>query len=177
MNGRRIAVAALVILLAGCGSEQQTELRQWMRDEAKTMRGKVPPLPEIKPFPAVAYEGRTLQMPFARQKIVTIEAVADNAKPDTDRPRQPLENFALEELRVAGVIVRNGVAYALISPPLPNKPVHVREGEYMGTHFGRVVKISTEGVTVLETTKDSNGAWVEREVIKPVPRQGQGAKK
>lgn len=167
-----LLIVACGIAMAACGTQNQTELREWMREQAKTMRGKVPPLPEIKPFPPVAYEGRALVTPFSPQKIVTVEAAAQKTLPDADRPRQPLENFPLEDLRVAGVIVKDGVAYALIAPPAPNKPMHVRKGEFMGQNFGKIVSISTEAVTVVETTKDSSGTWVEREVIKPVPRQG-----
>ena len=163
----------LAVSIAGCGGEAQTELREWMREEAKSMRGKVPPLPELTPFPPVAYDGRSLIVPFSPQKIVSTEQAAERLGGDQERPREPLETFALEELRVAGVIVRAGVSYALISPPAPNKPRHVTVGQYMGKNSGRVVAITTEEIRVLEATKDNNGVWLEREIIKPVPRLGE----
>ncbi len=170
------AVAFLAIVLAGCGSEPQKDLQEWMAEEAKGMRGKVPPLPELTPFPPVAYEGRNLIVPFSSQKLTSDEPVADKLSPDADRPRQPLENFALEDLRVAGIIVKNGIPYAIIIPPAPQKPKHVRVGEFMGKSFGKVIAINTgpEGgeLRVLESIKDNNGVWEEREVIKPLPRQG-----
>jgi Tfp pilus assembly protein PilP len=42
----------------------------------------------------------------------------------------------------------------------------------MGRNFGRITSITTDAVTILETTKDNSGAWIEKEVIKPIPRQG-----
>jgi Tfp pilus assembly protein PilP len=61
----------LSLLLLGCAAEEHQDLREWMRDEAKGMRGKVAPLPEITAFPVVAYETETLTPPFAPGKIVT----------------------------------------------------------------------------------------------------------
>lgn len=162
----------LLPLLAGCAAEQHQDLREWMREEAKTMRGKVAPLPEIAAFPVVAYETEALTPPFASGKIVTLEAVADKTAPDRSRPQQPLEIFPIEDLKVMGIIMAGPVPYALIQTPPPNKPKHVRVGEYMGRSFGRITQISRDSVTVLETVKDANGAWVAQEKVLMVPNEG-----
>ena len=169
---RPLMILVIASVLTACGNQSQTELKEWMREEAKGMRGKVPPLPEITPFPAVAYVGRSLIIPFSPQKVVATEAASGKTLLNDDRPRQPLENFPLEDLRITGVIVRDGVQYALIAPPSPNKPMHVSVGDYMGRNFGRITSITTDAVTILETTKDNSGAWIEKDVIKPIPRQG-----
>lgn len=160
------------LLLLGCAAEEHQDLREWMREEAKGMRGKVAPLPEITAFPVVAYETETLTPPFAPGKIVTLEAVADKTAPDRTRPQQPLEVFPIEDLKVVGVIMAGAVPYALIQTPPPNKPKHVRVGEYMGRSFGKITAISRDGVTVRETIKDVNGAWVEQERSLMVPKEG-----
>jgi type IV pilus assembly protein PilP len=162
----------LPLLLLGCASEEHQDLRQWMRDEAKGMKGKVPPLPEITAFPVVSYETESITSPFAAGKIVTLEAVADKTAPDRTRPQQPLEIFPLEDLKVTGVIMAGAVPFALIQTPPPNKPKHVRVGEYMGRNFGKITAISREGITVLESVKDANGAWVEQEKLLIVPKEG-----
>lgn len=162
----------LPLLLFGCASEDHQDLRQWMRDEAKGMKGKVPPLPEITAFPVVSYETESLTPPFAAGKIVTLEAAADKTAPDRTRPQQPLEIFPLEDLKVSGVIMAGTVPFALIQTPPPNKPKHVRVGEYMGRNFGKITAITREGITVLESVKDANGAWVEQEKLLIVPKEG-----
>jgi len=160
------------LLLFGCASEEHQDLRQWMREEAKDMRGKVSPLPEISAFPVVAYETEALTPPFSPGKIVTLEAAADKTAPDRNRPIQPLEIFPIEDLKVVGVIMAGTVPYALIQTPPPNKPKHVRVGEYMGRSFGKITAITRDGVTILETVKDANGAWVEQERSLMVPKEG-----
>lgn len=59
MKSHRLLVL-LPLLLSGCASDEHQDLRQWMRDEAKGMKGKVAPLPEITPFPVVSYETEML---------------------------------------------------------------------------------------------------------------------
>ena len=126
----------LSLLLLGCAAEEHQDLREWMRDEAKGMRGKVAPLPEITAF-------------------------------------QPLEAFPIEDLRVMGIIMAGSVPYALIQTPPPNKPKHVRVGEYMGRSFGKITAITSEAITVLETVKDANGAWVSQERQLAVSKGGR----
>jgi type IV pilus assembly protein PilP len=62
--------------------------------------------------------------------------------------------------------------YALIQTPPPNKPKNVRVGEYIGQNFGKIMAIDKDGVTVRETVKDINGAWVEQEKTLSVSKQG-----
>lgn len=160
------------ILLAGCAASEHQDIKEWMTEQSKNMKGKVDPLPAITPFPVVAYETETMLSPFATAKIVTAEAVADKSAPDQTRSPQPLEAFTLEELKVIGVILSGTVPYALIQTPSPNKPKHVRVGEYMGKSFGKITSITLNGITVLETVKDTSGAWVPQEKTLMVPREG-----
>lgn len=169
----KILTLLLSLLLIGCAAEEHQDLREWMRDEAKGMKGKVAPLPEITAFPVVAYETETLTPPFAPGKIVTLDVSSDKSAPDRSRPQQPLEAFPIEDLRVMGIIMAGSVPYALIQTPPPNKPKHVRVGEYMGRSFGKITAITSEAVTVVETVKDANGAWVSQERQLNVPKGGR----
>ena len=169
----RILSFLLVFFLFGCAAEEHQDLREWMREEAKGMKGKVAPLPEITAFPVVAYETESLVPPFAPAKIVTLDVSADKSAPDRSRPQQPLEAFPIEDLRVMGIIMAGTVPYALIQTPPPNKPKHVRIGEYMGRSFGKITAITPEAVPVVETIKDANGAWVSQERQLSVPKGGR----
>ena len=111
--------------------------------------------------------------PFAPGKIVTLDVSADKSAPDRSRPQQPLEAFPIEDLRVMGIIMAGSVPYALIQTPPPNKPKHVRVGEYMGRSFGKITAITSEAITVLETVKDANGAWVSQERQLAVSKGGR----
>lgn len=160
------------LLVLACSTTEHEDLKVWMTEQAKGMKGKVPPLPEIKPFPVVSYEAENVLPPFSPAKIITAEMARDQSAPESDRPRQPLENFPLEDLKVTGVIFDGKSYIAIVATPAPNKPKHVRIGEFMGQSFGKVVSIDHCQVKIVETVKDSNGAWTDREVIKQLPRTG-----
>lgn len=161
-----------LFLLAACSSGDHQDIKEWMQEQAKDMRGRVSRLPEIKPFPAVAYETGALLAPFSVAKIVTVDASLDKTAPDRNRPLQPLESFPLEDLKVVGIILSGKRPYALIQTPPPNKPKDARVGEYIGQNFGKITAIGKDGVTVRETVKDINGAWVEQEKTLSVPKVG-----
>lgn len=166
---------AAVVLVSGCASEDHQDLREWMTEQAKAMKGKIDPLPVVKPFDKVPYSGESLTPPFSPAKVVTTEAVADKTAPDRSRTPQPLENFPVESLRVMGVILdgRDGKGpYALIQTPSPNKPKHVRIGEYMGQNFGKVTEINRDCVIIMESVKDPSGVWVDRRQALSVAREG-----
>ncbi len=172
MTLRLLVVLPLAALLAGCGGTEHEDLKEWMREQAQGLKGKPPAIPKVVELPPVSYQSDALLPPFSPAKIVTVEAVADKSAPDRDRPRQPLESFALEDLRVTGTIIDRRMPVALVQPPPPNKPKYVTVGEFMGQNFGRVVSITHCRVVIVETVKDNNGAWMERDVVKDLSKQG-----
>jgi type IV pilus assembly protein PilP len=55
------------VLLAGCGGESHQDLRAWMADQGKGARGRVDPLPQIKPYEPFAYNAFDLPDPSSAQ--------------------------------------------------------------------------------------------------------------
>ena len=173
----------LSALLSACGGEEHVDLKQWMKDQAKDMRGRVPPLPEVKPFPVVSYDALDMVDPFRSARIEP-ERKKDGGgiKPDFDRPREVLESYPLESLRFVGLIRNNRMFYAVISV---DKTVHrVKIGNYMGENFGIITDIQAspgldEGKLVLrELVQEASGDWVERvQTIEMQAQQVQEAKK
>ena len=100
---------ALVIgvgfVLAGCGGESHQDLRAWMADQGKGVRGRLEPSPQLKPYDPFAYNAFDLPDPFKPRKI---EAVKGGSKlaPDLNRRKEPLESFPLESLQMVGTIQR-----------------------------------------------------------------------
>jgi type IV pilus assembly protein PilP len=161
-----------VFAVTGCSTAEHEDLKGWMNEQAKGMKGKVPPLPEIKPFPVVSYEAEKVLSPFSNSKVLTAEMAKDQSTPTSDRPKQPLESFLLEDLQVTGVLFDGKSYIAIVQTPRPNKPKYVRVGEFMGQNFGKVVGIDHCQVRIVETVKDTNGAWTDREVVKQLPQTG-----
>lgn len=169
MKRATLFMMVVALLLSACSSDEHQDMKQWMKDEEKQMSRRVEPLPEIKPFPVVSYEAADLLDPFRPAKVIP-ERNANSSggggvKPDFDRPREPLESYPLESLRVVGMLEKGKLVYALIQA---DKILHqVKIGNYLGQNFGMItdLKMHPEGggeVTVRELIQDPTGDWVER---------------
>src|SRR5947199_18035 len=102
-----------LLLLAGCAGDPNQELKQWMDDQAKTMKGKVDPLPVVKPYVPFAYNAFDLPDPFKPRKIEPARGSSKLA-PDLNRRKEPLEAYPIESLRMVGTLQQQNTMYALV---------------------------------------------------------------
>jgi type IV pilus assembly protein PilP len=148
------------IALAGCGGESHQDLRAWMNDQGKGARGKVDPLPQIKPYEPFAYNAFDLPDPFKPRKIEPPKGGSKLA-PDLTRRREPLEAYPLESLNMVGTLAKDKSTYALVRTP--DKDVYqVSQGNYLGQNFGVIVGISDAEIRLKELVQDGAGDWTER---------------
>jgi len=159
---RKIAVALASIVLVACSGGDNEDLRVWMNDAAKDIKGKIPPLPQVKPYEPVPYDVGNLIDPFKSSRIGTEQKKSSGSgmQPDLDRPREPLEAYPLESLKYVGVMTKKKVSYAIIQ--VDGSLYQVRVGNYMGQNFGVITKVSESEAILKELIQDSAGDWVER---------------
>jgi type IV pilus assembly protein PilP len=162
----RMAIGILLIIgLAACSSDQTEDLKQFVAESGQGLRGKVEPLPEIKPYEPFTYKAFDLPDPFKPRKLQPAHG-GGGLQPDLNRPKEPLESYALENLKMVGVLQQNKVNYAIIKTP-DNSLYRVKVGNYMGQNFGVIAKINAENgaesVLIKEIVQDSAGDWTERE--------------
>ena len=157
----RAAILGACVLLAGCAGGSEDDLQAWMNEQAKTMRGAVRALPELKPFPVVAYGGTQGDDPFRSARMEPERRASSSAlRPDLDRRREPLEAYPLESMQMVGILMQGRNTHALIKA---NNALHqVKVGSYMGQNFGVVTQITENEVTLRELVEDVYGDWVER---------------
>ena len=159
---RKISLVLVALVLAACSNSEHDDLRQWMDDASKNIKGRIPPLPQVKPYEPVAYDVSNLMDPFKPSKIgVEQKKSGGGLRPDMDRPREPLEAYPLESLKYVGVMTRKKSSYALIQ--VDGALYQVRPGNYMGQNFGVITKVSESEVALKELVQDSAGDWVEKE--------------
>jgi type IV pilus assembly protein PilP len=174
-----LSLLLVAVLLAGCAAEEHQDLKEWMRESSKDLKGGVPPLPELKPFPIVSYDGSGLVDPFKAAKIVPEKAAGTGGNtPDFDRPKEPLEAYPLESLKLVGIMMpgtgNTKTAHALVAST--DGLNYVVVGNHLGQNFGVVTAITATEVKIKETVKDPTGQtadWVER----PASLYLEGAKK
>jgi type IV pilus assembly protein PilP len=149
---------ALAVALAGCGESAYQDLDQFVKQSGQGLRGKVEPLPEVRPYEGFVYDAFDQPDPFRPRA----PKFADVARPDPDRRREALEEYPLEDLKMVGTLERKGMTYALIRSP-DNNLAQVKTGDYIGQNYGRVLAISEAEVKLREMVQEATGKWVERE--------------
>jgi type IV pilus assembly protein PilP len=161
---RRLLVAGTV-LLAACGGEQYGDLKQELATLTKDLRGRVDPLPQVKPYEPVPYKAEGEVDPF-RPSRINVAAVGGagvggtGKQPDMDRPREPLEAFPLESIRMVGTLSRNRETFGLVRAG--TNLFRVRKGNYMGQNFGVITGIDEGQISLKELIQEGGGDWVER---------------
>ena len=159
----RLAAATLLgaVVLSGCAGDPNQEVKQWMDEQAKTMKGKVDPLPLVKPYVPFAYNAFDLPDPFKPRKIEPARGTSKLA-PDLNRRKEPLEAYPIESLRMVGTLQQQNTIYALVRTNDKNV-YQVRTGNYLGQNFGIITGISEGEIRLRELVQDSSGDWTERQ--------------
>lgn len=157
--GRLPGTIFLAFALTSCGGGDMEDLQAFMAEAGKGMQGKVEPLPQIKPYEPFSYDAFDLPDPFKPRKLTP--SGGGGEQPDLTRPKEPLEAYSLESLKMVGVIRKGGTVHAIIATP--DKTIyHVRPGNYMGQNFGLITQVTDSDITLKEIVQDSAGDWVER---------------
>lgn len=151
------------VLFTGCGGEQHSDLREFVKNSDTLPRGRIPPLPEVKPYQAIEYAAFDLTDPFKPRKIEPPKgsAVAGGVVPDMNRRREPLEAYPLEALKMVGVLKQKEF-FGLIRTP-DNNLFQVKTGNYLGQNFGRITAVADGSIKLKEIVQDSGGNWEEKE--------------
>lgn len=158
-----------MLTLVACGGDEHDELKQWMADNTKDLRGGIPKLPEVMPYSPVPYDGEGQLDPFKPGKIEPDsrfkQAVGKGSafQPDFEARElrnSILEKYPLESLKMIGYLNVGRKGLALIQ--VDNKIKQVGIGEYLGLDFGMITKIMETEVQLKELIQDSAGDWSER---------------
>ncbi len=160
MRWRVLPVVMAALWLSACGGESHQDLRAWMAEQGKGARGKLDPLPQIKPYEPFAYNAFDLPDPFKPRKIEPTKG-ASKLAPDLTRRKEPLEAFPLESLTMVGTLEKNKTVYALVRTP-ERDVYQIRAGNYVGQNYGVVTGIVENEVKLRELVQDGAGDWTER---------------
>lgn len=157
---KKLTVLTLVSLLAACGGGDDP--RAFVASAGKDLRGKVDPLPEVKPYEPFTYAATELPEPFKPRKLTPRPGEGKGGiQPPRDHVKQVLENYPLEGLKMVGTLQQNKMTFALVKTP-DNALYRVKHGNYMGQNFGIVTQVTETEIKLTEIIQDSGGDWTER---------------
>ena len=162
--------AALLALVAGCAADK-SDLEKFVRDERAKSGGAIEPLPTPRVFDTFTYKPADRRSPFkvdltgtalARASRGAAGAGGEGIRPDDTRPREYLEDFSLDALKMVGHIELKGTMYALVKDG--DGAVHrVKVGNYMGQNHGKVTNLSETEIRISEIVSDGKGSFVSRD--------------
>ena len=161
MRPKRIALATAVIVAlsaAGCGGSDD-DLDEYINEVKARPGGRIEPLPQIKPYETFAYEAQTLRSPF--QPDSPKGRAAAGPRPEANRPKEYLEQFPLDTLRMVGTLRLKGRTYGLLQTQ--DGLVHrVLPGNYIGQNDGRIMAVNDGEIKVEELVPDGIGGFYKR---------------
>jgi type IV pilus assembly protein PilP len=143
--------------LAGC-SDGLDDLRGEIEKAKQRPGGRIKPLPEVKPYVSHEYQMADKRSPFLQS------LAGENPggpRPDVQRPREYLEQFPLDTLKMVGTLRLGGGNYGLVQTR--DGLIHrVLPGNHLGQNDGRVMAVSEARITVIEIVPDGLGGYLER---------------
>lgn len=170
MRARRLPLAwivcvALVTTVSGCGRTDLRDLQAFVDEVEQLPPGPVPPLPELKTAETFIYEPGGRRDPFAPGLVEPEEeviAAGDGPRPDPNRPREELEQYPLDSVRMVGMLEQQGERWALVRDP-QNTIHRVQRGNYLGQNHGRISRISEDRIDLIELIQLAPSRYTERE--------------
>ena len=164
-RGRSAALlVACVAVLSACAADQD-ELQQWMEQQKREVKPNVEPLSAPKKFNPQPYAALGAVEPFSTQKL-TVALKQEARQPNSllaaeiNRRKEPLEAYPVDSMAMVGSVNRNGRPYALLK--VDNLLYQVKQGDYLGQNYGKIIKISETDVAYREIVQDAAGEWIER---------------
>jgi type IV pilus assembly protein PilP len=154
-------------LLVGCGYDGFSDLQQYIGQVKARPKGTIEPLPEIKAVEPFVFKPEGLRDPFkslneSEQEEDIQIAVGNGIKPDTSRHKEELEAFPLDSLRMVGTVVMKTNLWGLVKAS--DKTIYrVQVGNYMGKNYGKIIRILTDKIELMEIVPDRPGTWREQQ--------------
>ena len=168
-----ILLVSAVLILAGCVSNDISDLDQFTQEVMARPGGRIEPLPEIKPYEAYAYQSAIedrldpFQL-FYQQRQAKTEDITDTGLTKElemeikVRNREELEQFELDSLKMVGTLEDEEELWGIIVDP--GGIVHrVSVGNYAGRNIGKIVNIFEDRIELREIVRNSQGRWEERQ--------------
>ncbi len=151
----------LAVGLTACGGEENVDLQTYVTEVKARPKNRIPPLPKPQTFEVFTYNDGGLRDPFVpTAEILALES-DDGLKPDMDRERDVLEQYAVGSLKMMGILEKNGRRWALVRAS--DGTLHrTKTGRHLGKNNGEIVSVTESQLELKEIVPDGLGGWMER---------------
>ena len=162
-----ISLILFSVLSTGCGNNDFPDLKQYILEVKSKPKGAIPPLPEIKVIESFMFNPEGLRDPFKplvqpEQDELAEQTTGGGIKPDNTRRKEELEAFPLDVLKMVGTVTMKSTVWGLVKAD--DGTIHrVQVGNYMGKNYGKIIRINTDKIELMEIVPDKPGTWREQQ--------------
>jgi len=162
-----ITCGVVMALLTGCSNDDFSDLTRYLSEVKARPKEPIKPLPEIKVIEPFMFKPEGLRDPFKPpleqpEQAEGIDVSAGSGiKPDTTRRKEELESFPLDGLRMVGTIDMKSNLWGLIKAS-DGTIYRVKVGNYMGKNYGKIIRIVSDKIELMEIVPDKPGTWREQ---------------
>ena len=154
-----LAVALATVALCGC-ARNMSDLDAYIAEVKARPGGRIEELPPPTPYKSYEYQPDGARSPFEAQEQQSAGA-GSGTRPDPSRPRQYLEGFPLDTMKMVGTLRLGGQLHGLVRTA--DGRVHrVLTGNYLGQNDGRITEIDEIEIQLIEIIPDGLGGYTER---------------
>jgi type IV pilus assembly protein PilP len=156
----------MVAMLEGCGNDDFSDLHRYISDVKARPKEAIKPLPVIKIVEPFIFKPDGLRDPFkpleqSEQSDNVDVSAGSGIKPDISRRKEELETFPLDGLRMMGTIELKSILWGLVKTS-DGTIYRVKVGNYMGKNFGKIIRIVSDKIELMEIVPDKPGMWREQ---------------
>ena len=161
---RLLLLILMTIVATGCQQKEKDDLSEFVAQTSRMKVKEIEPLPNIKPVEPFAYNAQEFAEPFNKENLKPRQVVSarSGTGPDTNRRREPLENYPLDSLMMVGTLFREDEQRVIIKTPEGAVQTAV-VGNYLGQNYGKIISIEENEIVVNEQVLNSAGTWVGRD--------------
>lgn len=156
-------------LLAGCGRSGMGDLQSWVAQVEARPGSPIPPPPKPHPYKGFTWQDQGLRSPF----MPVSRPTGGGVRPNLNRPKEYLEQFPLDSLKLVGEVSLGGKKYALILDP-EGLVSRVTVGNYLGQNNGRIVAITPTGIDISEIVPNGTGGYAQQPASLSLGQQSGG---
>jgi len=164
---RIVCLISAMLFMQACQDSKMTDLKEFVATAYQDKKPDIEPLPEIPPYKGFEYSAGEEQDPFSFSNIVTSttnSAVTNGLSPDSNRRREPLEEYPLDALKLVGTMTKDDIPWVIVQTS-EGTAHRATMGNYMGQNDGKIKQIITDEqkVVISELVLNPNGQWATRE--------------
>jgi len=162
----QVSCVFFIALLAGCGNDDFGDLNHYISEVKARPKQPIKPLPEIKIIEPFMFKSEGLRDPFRpleqpEQTKGADVSTGNGIRPDTARHKEELESFPLDGLRMVGTVDMKSTLWGLVKAS-DGTIYRVKTGNYVGKNYGKIIRIVSDKIELMEIVPDEPGTWREQ---------------